>query len=263
MIIPHRFSLTDPPILIRNPRNWSWSVRIPETYHNLWVLLEGSVRFKMEGIDLLASRPSYFFIPSSTQVSINSEGDAAPLNFSLHLDVGNYSQSDRNLLTEHRLLGSAVQDPDWFRVTALRSIQSVHRPNTFNHRHSLALAEALYFHFLRDQFAPSHNGRHEALLSLADSIRLDPAANWQVESCARKLGISRNIFHRRFLEVVGEAPRRFITRCRIDRAKQLLLESTMNVSEVALACGYQDVYFFSRHFKRLVGRSPSALRKVG
>ncbi|MNJ01019.1 HTH-type transcriptional activator Btr [compost metagenome] len=52
----------------------------------------------------------------------------------------------------------------------------------------------------------------------------------------------------------------YIIKTRIDRAQHLLLHAGMNVTEVADALGYRDIFFFSRQFKQYTGKSPSEIR---
>jgi AraC-like DNA-binding protein len=56
---------------------------------------------------------------------------------------------------------------------------------------------------------------------------------------------------------VGLSPQQFHTRCRIDRAKQLLRDQRLPVQVVAGQVGFNDVSYFSRTFKRLTGVPPS------
>ncbi|MNP64606.1 HTH-type transcriptional activator Btr [compost metagenome] len=52
----------------------------------------------------------------------------------------------------------------------------------------------------------------------------------------------------------------YVIRARIERAQHLLLYAGMNVTEVADALGYRDIFFFSRQFKQHTGKSPSEIR---
>ena len=49
-------------------------------------------------------------------------------------------------------------------------------------------------------------------------------------------------------------------RIRLEQAKRLLSDSTLQVSEVAYKCGFDDVASFSRAFKRTFSLSPSQYR---
>ena len=48
---------------------------------------------------------------------------------------------------------------------------------------------------------------------------------------------------------------------RLMKARELLLHEELSITATAEACGYCDVYHFSREFRRAVGTSPSAWRR--
>jgi AraC-like DNA-binding protein len=94
--------------------------------------------------------------------------------------------------------------------------------------------------------------------SLAQPVRLSEAA--------RAACLSPYHYHRMFVRAFGETPHEFLTRRRIERAKQLLLREECPVTEVCLAVGYESLGSFSSLFRSMVGRSPSeyrhALRRI-
>lgn len=72
--------------------------------------------------------------------------------------------------------------------------------------------------------------------------------------------ISPSYFSTLFKQSTGLAPHQYVIHCRINRAKQLLLQGT-SVAEVALNLGFSHQSHLSRHFKRLVGVTPKAFLK--
>lgn len=54
----------------------------------------------------------------------------------------------------------------------------------------------------------------------------------------------------------------YLTGIRMEEAKKLLLSSTLAISEIAEQCGYGDYRTFSKAFKKMVGITPSAYRKL-
>lgn len=64
----------------------------------------------------------------------------------------------------------------------------------------------------------------------------------------------------RFRKIYGLSPRDLLLRLRIDRAKHLLLESSMPVTEVSELLGYGRVHEFARIFRSHVGSTPSGFR---
>ena len=64
-----------------------------------------------------------------------------------------------------------------------------------------------------------------------------------------------------FKEQVGMAPTKYLIKLRIEHARELLESTNLPIEEIGLSCGYPDINFFSRVFKKYVGVSPSNYRK--
>lgn len=58
------------------------------------------------------------------------------------------------------------------------------------------------------------------------------------------------------------APKEYLLHCRMDKAKQLLAESSDTVSDIAQHIGYKDPFTFSRMFHNMTGMSPSEYRRT-
>lgn len=82
-----------------------------------------------------------------------------------------------------------------------------------------------------------------------------------VSRLARMLRCSSDYLSNLFRRDTGMRLTQYINQQRIDKARQLLDKSSLNISEVALACGYSDPGYFSRVFSRTVGVSPGKYRK--
>jgi AraC family transcriptional regulator len=73
--------------------------------------------------------------------------------------------------------------------------------------------------------------------------------------------LSASHFNRAFRANLGCSPHEYVIRCRIMRAKTLMLETGISLAQVALECGLADQAHLSRLFRRRVGISPSAWRR--
>jgi AraC-like DNA-binding protein len=67
-------------------------------------------------------------------------------------------------------------------------------------------------------------------------------------------------FSRVFAKVTGRRPQEWIIEARLARARQLLAETGLTVSQIAEALGFRDVFFFSRQFTQRTGQTPTAYR---
>jgi AraC-like DNA-binding protein len=82
-----------------------------------------------------------------------------------------------------------------------------------------------------------------------------------LEEVAREAHLSPFYFNRLFAEAFGETPHEFLTRLRIDRARQLLLADRESVTDICFAVGYESLGSFSTRFRSLTGFSPLAFRR--
>jgi len=77
---------------------------------------------------------------------------------------------------------------------------------------------------------------------------------------AREACLSEFHFHRLFRAHFGETPHDFLTRLRMDRARQMLA-SERTVTEVCFEVGYASLGSFSSKFRSQFGRSPAAFQR--
>jgi AraC family transcriptional regulator len=122
-----------------------------------------------------------------------------------------------------------------------------------------AIGEALVVELLRR--APSRvatTAARDARVNIAlDRIHTSYAEPLAVDDLAKCAGMSRFHFSRLFREQVGDAPYRYLLRVRVARAAELLRRGRHDVSEAALAVGFQDLGRFGRMFRREIGCRPS------
>jgi AraC-like DNA-binding protein len=99
-----------------------------------------------------------------------------------------------------------------------------------------------------------------ALRRAHDLIDRDYAEALDLDDLAREAGYSKYHFARTFAIAYGETPRAYLTRRRVERAKNLLRTANLSVTEVCFLVGFESLGSFSSLFRRLVGQSPSAYR---
>jgi AraC family transcriptional regulator len=83
------------------------------------------------------------------------------------------------------------------------------------------------------------------------------------ETLASVAGFSIPHFHRVFTAHVGESAISYIRRLRMERAGRKLRMGAVDITEVALAAGYDSHAAFSKAFKQQFGLSPSEFRQLG
>ncbi|MER3588991.1 MAG: AraC family transcriptional regulator, partial [Mastigocladus sp. ERB_26_1] len=82
-----------------------------------------------------------------------------------------------------------------------------------------------------------------------------------LEAIATEVGMSRYYFCRLFKQSTGISPHQYVIKCRIDRAKELLLQGQNSIADVAFEVGFTSQSHFTKHFKHLIGMTPKAYRE--
>jgi AraC-like DNA-binding protein len=93
------------------------------------------------------------------------------------------------------------------------------------------------------------------------AVHADLGAPWTLDSMARLAGLSRSRFAERFAGLVGVAPVTYLTRWRMERARDLL-EAGRSIRHVSRSVGYSSEQSFSRAFARQYGVAPGRLAPV-
>jgi AraC-like DNA-binding protein len=112
--------------------------------------------------------------------------------------------------------------------------------------------------------ASSHKATitHSRLIDhVVESLREKPERKVSLDDLAREAGMSPSLFISRFKQLTGLPPVHFQLACRLEKAKRLLAETDMPITQLALDLGFCASQHFSGHFKRAFGLTPSAWRK--
>lgn len=83
--------------------------------------------------------------------------------------------------------------------------------------------------------------------------------NFNINTVYDNIPMSKMYFSSLFKEKTGYTPLQYLTEKRMENAKHLLSSSDLHysISEIAELCGFEDIYYFSRVFKKNVGLSPT------
>ena len=74
---------------------------------------------------------------------------------------------------------------------------------------------------------------------------------------AQRIGISEVYLRRLFWEHLGLTPKQYVLEKRLSRARELLVDTALSVTEVASACGFSSPYHFCRAFRQKTGTTPT------
>jgi AraC-like DNA-binding protein len=95
---------------------------------------------------------------------------------------------------------------------------------------------------------------------ICEYIHSNLGQNISLEALAEMAGLSTHHFARAFKQTVGMPPHGYVLQRRIEHAQQMLRNTDLPMSEIALSAGFSDQSHLARHFRRITGMSPSVVR---
>jgi AraC family transcriptional regulator len=101
----------------------------------------------------------------------------------------------------------------------------------------------------------------DRLRAVIDYIHDHIGESLELGSISRTAGLSEFHFARLFKAATGATPFQFVTRTRMEQAKQLLRKTRLPIFEIAKRVGYQKPSHFSARFRAVLGCGPDAYRK--
>jgi AraC-like DNA-binding protein len=104
--------------------------------------------------------------------------------------------------------------------------------------------------------------RVACLRNARDLMDLRYAERLDLDRMAAEAGFSKFHFARAFKHAYGETPANYLTRRRVERAKDLLRSANLTVTEVCMLVGFSSLGSFSTRFSELVGMALSAFQRA-
>lgn len=102
----------------------------------------------------------------------------------------------------------------------------------------------------------------ETIAELLDDLRAELDHDLTVADMAGRVAMSPRTFARRFREATGTTPARWLSRQRVERARQLLECTDLDVELVARRCGFSTATTLRQHFRRELGTTPTSYRSA-
>lgn len=102
---------------------------------------------------------------------------------------------------------------------------------------------------------------HPKLVEAARLMEANIEEPLPLEDLARYVDISRRQLERLFKRYLSMVPTRYYLNLRLTRARRYLLQTSLSIADVAVACGFVSAPHFSKCYRHLFGRSPSQERR--
>lgn len=118
------------------------------------------------------------------------------------------------------------------------------------------------FRRLLNQHAKQNGSSNTMIQKAWRIIHEEYQTDLTLEELARRLYVSKEYLSVQFKKETGKTFRETIRNLRIDKARELLLQTKLKVSQISEIVGYSDTKYMSRVFREIVGVGPAEYRKI-
>ena len=253
--------------------------------HNFWEMVyldKGSLLCYRDGEEVPLSEGEVLFHKPGVTHLLKADGKRAPnvfvLCFEAKGEAVNYFEN-RRLLLDERLCKLVFQIIEESKKTfdlpysdpELKKMKLLTSPALGGMQVIKNYLEILLIQLMRDG---SDDGSQDVIFlrhGEADEKIVEGIAAYMREHVEERLSMEDicAIFHyhpsyifRRFKESVGCSVMAYFMRLKIDKAKQLLRETSLSIGEIAVLLSFDNANYFSKAFKKVVGYTPFTYRKI-
>ena len=236
---------------------------------------KGSVHVVSDGREQLLKRGSLIFHPPGEFHALRATGDSAPnlVVASFYCDCGELDALIGKVYTakeaERALIGGIVSEAEQAFSSPLDDPETTalvrkEEPAYGSEQLVGAYIEELLIRLLRRGEAQkrereelSAQSRSEIFTRVKEYLESRLSEPLTIERICRENLVGRSRLQQVFHAETGGGVMEYFGRMRIEAAKEMIRRGSGNFSEIGERLGYQSIYYFSRHFKKVTGMSPS------
>lgn len=264
-------------VLWRNPRFWHnlgkpmRSVAFESTkVRNFMFVTDGAGLFSCNGVNYPLSVGSVFYFPLHSRIQLSYTSEQPMQFYSIHYDYkliewdgSSVSCQDPQENSMPLPMVTQVSDLESFTLH-MRHVYDLWHEKDGDYEWQARLMFLNIVNEVRRLNMQKNEGdlSRRAITKCMDYIKSHYAEPLEREELADVASLSMSYFSIMFKKVAGCTPTQYITKIRLDKAKQLLQNSNMTVSEVAREVGFQDPLYFARVFANHAGMPPREYRKA-
>ena len=228
-------------------------------YHNLQYVLDGKVTRIINGKTYICPKNSFFWLIPETKYAYKFSAGAHVAIIYLEITGKNI---DKYFMPERLLhITDAESILYFYRLIMAETLKK----NTTENRIKL---KSLFLFLLAElQEKPDNKQQKKYIFTESQQLQINLFIQNNVEkkidsrNIAKILNLSRDYGMRIFKNTFGYSPRTYIMREKIKAASLEIMNSAPSIKKIAEKYGYDDIFLFSRLFKKVMGKSPALFRK--
>lgn len=245
-----------------------WSENRSKVDYDLWIILEGHIKMVYQKTEhILQSGDLFLIYPQKSYEAFNmsTTNEDCTILF-IHFDavMGNNLRALDEFSFDGKIPGENLSA---FRQAFLDSYASHKNGKTFSLLELKGCFLSLLAHILEYQlenqcydFTTTKNRDFSRLNPVLIYIENATKQEITIKKLASIMGVSEKYFITFFKNTIGIPPQQYVIHKKMEKALQYLYEGSYTITEIAGMTGYEDLYAFSKAFKKIYGVSPAKIQ---
>lgn len=239
---------------------WNWEPG-PLDDFDLWYAASGTGEMIINEVKYPISKGTCFLVRPGDIPKATQNLDDRLLVIFIHFNLVS-NHCDSNYLIEFPPCHTKLTDPFYVEGLLNRILEIQELQDEWRDMECDSLMKQLCIQLYRSQHDILQAGevsqkQKQLIRRVTEHIRQEIGKRIEHQQLADMVQLSPQYLSKLFKKCIGISMKEYITQERTKRAMYLLSETSMNVSQVAEALGYANVYLFSKQFKQHFGEPPS------
>ncbi len=229
----------------------------------IYYITDGECEIKIGDTAYHGHKGRMFFIPSQTKHSFYHINENYVTKYWMHFEVKAW---DDRLFQNLKLPYYIDRADDTKIINLFEDIFRQSKENTlasvFRLKADILSLLADYIDLTGRNHLTLYEENHPEFYSVISYINDNLHTKITLEDLSGRMHMHPNYFIRLFKNRMGTTPLNYINRLRMERAKSLLENTSLSISEIMVQVGFEDLSSFSNFFKHYSGYNPKVFRKT-
>ncbi len=243
-------------------------------YYQLWYLVRGKCRHRIDNHDFTLNRGDMIFIPPFSYHSMyEGSEDLVVIGVDFTESFFSGTEADRTIMqycvTPIRLKQSeklsVLLANDDIEDLILEMFQEYTEKKTFHNiiiKSDLTKLIVLIERMLNENQEMAYSKMDRMMTDVLKYIHSNFNEKISVKDLCNEIHMSETFLTNSFKAITGKTVVEYVNDLKINKAKQLLVETDMRVTDISYELGFSDGAYFNRVFKKKVKLTPNAYRKL-
>jgi len=222
-------------------------------YHELYFIVGGKAVFYVNDVKYIAVQDDTIYIPGGSVREAHTFEDSPIHTFAINF----HWLGDNHVTLPFEVVTKNKITPQMLGYLRELAEMWANQPPLFKFKER-GLFLLLLHQLFNMYYQRKHNHIDSRIKKAMDYVQDNFSKQLDIEMMARMANLNPIYYGKIFKENTGYTFRDYLNRIRVTNAEKLLSTQKLILSEVAEQCGFNDVYYFSKMFKRVMGYAPSS-----